>query len=143
MKLISIAEGGKIGDLKLTRNIVVTDDVSQVVVVDVGKNGEVVNLDAEGNQVMTPAAYSEFLNSRVKELKLSFEEVTEELETIQNDIDKARIKRELKVVRESLDTVVDSSGKFNYTRALSKLTETCKNLGYGVLAGIITTKMGF
>ncbi|EOA2563827.1 MULTISPECIES: hypothetical protein [Vibrio] len=37
MKLINIAEGGKIGDLKLNNNIVVTDDMSQVVFVDIGK----------------------------------------------------------------------------------------------------------
>ncbi|EGQ7830822.1 MULTISPECIES: hypothetical protein [Vibrio] len=144
MKLINIAEGGKIGDLKLNNNIVVTDDMSQVVFVDIGKNGEVLNLDADGNQVMTPEAYSAYLDSRVKELQIPLKEVTDELEGISNDIDKAKIKRQLKVVRDTLNSVTTSDGgKFNYLRAVSQLTDICKNLGYGVLAGIITTKLGF
>lgn len=144
MKLISIAEGGKIGDLKLSRNIVVTDDMSQVVFVDIGKNGEVLNLDADGNQVMTPGAYSVYIESRVKELQMSLQEVTDELDELSNDIDKAKMKRELKMVEKTLNSVItEDSGQLNYRRAVTRLTDVCKNLGYGILAGIITSKLGF
>jgi uncharacterized protein YuzE len=144
MKLINIGEGAKVDGLKLTRNTVVTDDMSQVVLVDIGKNGEVINLDAEGNQVLTPEAYKDFLNSRTQELKLSINEFSEQLKLIENDIAKAKISRQLKIVQEELNLIPESSeSKFNYNRALSQLKDTCVNLGYGVLAGIITTKLGF
>ncbi|MUH98743.1 hypothetical protein GNP63_19770 [Aliivibrio fischeri] len=144
MKFINIGEGAKVDGLKLTRNTVVTDDMSQVVFVDVGKNGEVINLDAEGNQILTPKAYKDFLNSRTQELKLSINEFSEQLKLIENDIAKAKINRQLKIVQEELNLIPESSeNKFNYNRALSQLKDTCVNLGYGVLAGIITTKLGF
>ncbi|MEZ8188295.1 hypothetical protein ACED29_21060 [Shewanella sp. 5S214] len=144
MKFINIGEGAKVDDLKLTRNTVVTDDMSQVVFVDIGKNGEVINLDAEGNQVLTPEAYKDFLNSRTQELKLSINEFSKQLKLIENDIAKAKINRQLKIVQEELNLIPESSeSKFNYNRALSQLKDTCVNLGYGVLAGIITTKLGF
>ena len=144
MKFINIGEGAKVDGLKLTRNTVVTDDMSQVVFVDIGKNGEVINLDAEGNQVLTPEAYKDLLNSRTQELKLSINEFSEQLKLIENDIAKAKINRQLKIVQEELNLIPESSErKFNYNRALSQLKDTCVNLGYGVLAGIITTKLGF
>ncbi|MDD9158397.1 hypothetical protein PVK64_19720 [Aliivibrio sp. S4TY2] len=144
MKFINIGEGAKVDGLKLTRNTVVTDDMAQVVFVDIGKNGEVINLDAEGNQVLTPEAYKDLLNSRTQELKLSINEFSEQLKLIENDIAKAKINRQLKIVQEELNLIPESSErKFNYNRALSQLKDTCVNLGYGVLAGIITTKLGF
>ena len=63
MKFLEIGEGGKIGDLKFHRNIMVVDDISKVeTFISLGKNGEILNLDAEGNEVHTPESYSQKLS---------------------------------------------------------------------------------
>ncbi|ELA8132730.1 hypothetical protein [Vibrio parahaemolyticus] len=143
MKFINIGEGAKVDGLQLKRNILVTDDMSQVVFVDVGKNGEVINLDANGNQVLTPEAYSKYLDARVSELDDCFSEFTEELHKIENEIAKAKINRQLNAVKEELKQVVPQNSTINYSRALNTLKDLCINLGYGVLAGIATSQLGF
>ena len=142
MKFINIGEGAKIDGLTLRRNIMVTDDTSKVVFVDVGKDGEIINLDADGNQVLTPGAYKKYLAAEIEKDKCSLNEFLTQLDLIENDIDKARIKRQLKMVLEALELSVDN-GRFDYNRALSTLRDACENLGYGVLSGIITTLIGY
>lgn len=54
MKFLEIGDGGKIDDLKFHRNIMVVDDISKVeTFISLGKNGEILKLDAEGNEVHT------------------------------------------------------------------------------------------
>ncbi|WP_439826176.1 hypothetical protein [Aeromonas caviae] len=143
MKFIQIGEGAKVDGLKLERNIVVTDDMSQVVFVDVGKNGEVINLDAHGNQVLTPEAYRDYLVVEIEKNKIKLKEFADKLMEIDNDTDKARINRQLKLVLQELDASVHNNSNFNYKMAISKLRDICLNLGYGVLSGILTKMIGF
>ncbi|MFQ2730227.1 hypothetical protein ACK3YQ_06140 [Aeromonas caviae] len=143
MKFIQIGEGAKVDGLKLERNIIVSDDLSQVVFVDIGKDGEVINLDANGNQVFTPEAYRDHLIAEVKRNKETLADFSEKLLSVDNDIDKARINRQLKLVLHELESTVHNKTQFNYKSALSKLRDMCVNLGYGVLSGIITKIIGY
>lgn len=143
MKIIQIGEGAKIGKLNLEKNIVVTDDMSQVVFVDVGKNGEIINFDANGNQVLTPEAYQNYLIAEMERNKLKLSEFSEKLKGVNNEIDRARINRQLKVVLQELENSVLNKSDFNYKRALSVLKDMCVNLGYGVLSGVVTTMIGY
>lgn len=143
MKFIHIGEGAKVDGLKLEKNIIVSDDLSQVVFVDIGKDGEVINLDANGNQVLTPEAYRDHLIAEVKRNKETLAGFSEKLLSVDNDIDKARISRQLKLVLHELESTVHNKTQFNYKAALSKLRDMCTNLGYGVLSGIITKMIGY
>jgi len=138
MKFIHIAKGGKVDGLKLSKNIVVTDDMSSVVFVDVGENGEVINLDADGNQVMTPEAYKNKLKHDRKELYVELANFKSKLEEIENEIAKARIKRQLNEVEE-LASQYDMKSEWKLRQAVTSLKDACKNIGYGVIAGLITS----
>jgi hypothetical protein len=144
MKIVTIGEGAKVEQLKANENIIVTNGISQVVVVDIGKNVEVINLDANENQVLTPEAYRDYLKNRVDELRPELKDFSEQLQLLKNDIERAKINRQLIIVQKELNEITaHDNGKVKYSRALSALKEICTNLGYGILAGIITNKLGF
>ncbi|HIF9497433.1 TPA: hypothetical protein ACX6SJ_001868 [Photobacterium damselae] len=138
MKIVQVGKNGKVDGLKLTRNIIVTDDISSVIGVDIGENGEVKNLDAEGNEVMTPEAYALKIKQERQPLLAELALFKEKLNHIENDLNKARIKRELCKV-ENLTNQYDMSSQWELSRAIKILKETCFNVGCGVIAGLITT----
>ncbi|WP_318445385.1 hypothetical protein [Photobacterium leiognathi] len=138
MKIVSVGKNAKVGKLSIKRNIVVTNDVSSVVGVDIGENGEVVNLDAEGNEVMTPEAYTAKLKQERLPLLAELAIFKEQLNEIQNEISRARIKREVTKVEE-LSLQYDISSNDKLKNAVKVLKETCFNVGCGVIAGLITT----
>ena len=73
MKFLEIGDGGKIDDLKFHRNIMVVDDISKVeTFISLGKNGEILKLDAEGNEVHTQESYSQKIS---KERQDFFEQI--------------------------------------------------------------------
>ena len=137
MKIVNVGKNAKVNGLKLTRNIVVTDDVSSVVGVDIGENGEVTNLDVDGNEVMTPKAYELKIKQERQPLLSELALFKEQLDHIENDLNKARIKRELYKV-EKLTGQYDISSQSELTGAIKILKETCFNVGCGVIAGLIT-----
>ena len=138
MKIVNVGKNAKVNGLKLTRNIVVTDDVSSVIGVDIGENGEVINLDADGNEVMTPEAYEVKIKQERQPLLSELASFKEQLNHIENDLHKARIKKELCKV-EKLTGQYDIRSQFELTNAIKILKETCFNVGCGVIAGLITT----
>ncbi|MDL2018294.1 hypothetical protein MT367_21550 [Vibrio parahaemolyticus] len=138
MKIVNVGKNGKVGTIEIKRTIIVTDDSSQIVAVDIGENGEVININADGNQVMTPDAFKAKLEKERQPLLQELEEFKVQLESIENELAKARIKRELKDIEE-LTQKYDLESDWKLERAIRLLKETCFNVGCGVIAGIITS----
>ncbi|WP_210499828.1 hypothetical protein [Vibrio crassostreae] len=138
MKIVNVGKNGKVGTIEINRTTIVTDDTSQIVAVDIGENGEVININAEGNQVMTTDAFKAKLEKERQPLHQELEDFSIQLESIENELAKARIKKELKVVEE-LSQKYDMESDCQLERAVRLLKETCFNVGCGVIAGIITS----
>jgi hypothetical protein len=140
MKFIELGEGAQIDGLKVTRNIMVVDDISKVATfISVGKNGRITNLDAEGNEVHTPASYTEKLVSERADFFSKVDEAKSAVESIENDLQKQKIKNLLKEAR-SIEYSMDGEEKFQ--RVLVTMLSAIKDTGAAVLATCITAYFG-
>lgn len=138
MKLVSIGKGGKVGDLKVNRNIIVTEDLSRIdSLVDIQENGEVVRLDAEGNEVHTPESYAIKINALRREI---FDELEEEISKLRNEITQAKLNNKLNELK-SLPATID--GQWNFRKSLEKLKDFALDLGAKVVAEIAMKQLGY
>ncbi|MCO8058039.1 hypothetical protein [Acinetobacter towneri] len=138
MKLVSIGKGGKVGDLKVNRNIIVTEDLSRIdSLVDIQENGEVVRLDAEGNEVHTPESYAIKINASRREI---FDELEEEISKLRNEITQAKLNNKLNELK-SLPATID--GQWNFRKSLEKLKDFALDLGAKVVAEIAMKQLGY
>ena len=53
MKLVNLGKGAKVHRLGVNRNLIVVDDISKIDALINVENGEIIHLDAEGNEVHT------------------------------------------------------------------------------------------
>lgn len=141
MKFLEIGEGGKIGDLKFHRNIMVVDDISKIeTFISLGKNGEILNLDAEGNEVHTPESYSQKLS---KERQDFFEQINNcelEISALQNEVMQAKIRKNLAEAKQLPNT---SEGEFNFKKKLGEVKNLSKEVGTQLLTAIIMKYLGY
>lgn len=138
MKLVSIGKGGKVGNLKVNRNIIVTEDLSRIdSLVDIQENGEVVHLDAEGNEVHTPESYAIKINALRREI---FDELEEEISKLRNEITQAKLNNKLNELK-SLPATID--GQWNFRKSLEKLKDFALDLGAKVVAEIAMKQLGY
>lgn len=138
MNFISMGKGSKIGEANINRNIIVTDDPTAVKsFIEMGENAEIVKLDASGNQVLTTEAYKAHLIKEREPLQQELVTFRNQVEKLENDLHKARIKRELLVVDKCIhDYTVGST--FDLRKAIKFLKDCCINIGCGVIAGTLT-----
>ena len=109
-----------------------------------GKIGEVINSDFDKNLIITSEKHKDYLLKKQKEQQIKLQSFTIELNKLENDFDKTRIKIELSNVNQLLNKSLDSErGEFAFRTGLFKLKDTCENLGYRILALMITTQLGY
>jgi len=141
MKFIDIAEGGVVDGLKLTKNIIITDDLSKVeTFVSVGKNGRVINLDAAGNEVHTPDSYYQKLKSERMDLFSSFKECELEISLLKNQVMQSRIKNKIKEIEK---LPIDIDKEFDFKKKLTELKDLSIQVGAGVLTSVISAYLGY
>jgi hypothetical protein len=141
MKFIDIGEGAEIGRLDVKKNVVIVDDLSQVeTFISVGKNGKIETLDAEGNEVHTPASYMKKLESDRAVFFAEVESVSDSIDQIEDELLKRRIKNALAQAR-----LVDISpeGEHKFKQIIRTVFEIAKNTGASVLATCISAYIGY
>lgn len=141
MKFIEVGEGSEIGTLNVRRNVMVVDDISSInTFISVGKNGKIAHLDAEGNEVHTPASYAKKLESDREEFFAEVERQKDSIEQISDDLLKQRLKNALaQAKRQGLD----SGGEHNFKQIIATAYEIAKSTGAAVLATCISAYMGY
>lgn len=139
MKFLEIGEGGKIDDLKLHRNIMVVDDISKVeTFISLGKNGEILKLDAEGNEVHTQESYSQKISKERQDFFEQIKNLESEITSIKNDVMQSKVRSKIKEI-EGLP--IDD--EFNFKRKLSELKDLSKQVGVGILTTVISAYLGY
>ncbi|WP_136024035.1 hypothetical protein [Klebsiella oxytoca] len=137
---MKIGAGAKVTGLRMKRNVMVVDDLSHVEsFVTVGERGEVINLDADGNELHTPDSYREKLKIERGELQASLEKAKEEINSIDNDITSQKIKNQLSA---ALSQPMDAEGEWNTKRILQGVLDLSKQVGCGVLTAASTHYLG-
>ena len=140
MKFIEIGEGGHVDGLRVAKNIIVVDDISSVhTFISVGKNGRITNLDAEGNEVHTPASYAEKLTDDRAEFFSRLDEMNASIESIEDDMQKQKVKVLLK---EAQSLGITPKDEWSFQTILKSTFEIAKNTGAAVLASCITAYFG-
>ena len=133
---MKIGTDAKVTDLSMKRNVMVVDDLSQVeCFVEVGERGEVINLDAEGNELHTPESYRLKLEAERGGLQASLTKAGEEINSIGNEFVAQRIKNQL---ADALSQPMDIHGESKLKRILSGTLELSKQVGCGVLTAALT-----
>ncbi|WP_274643431.1 hypothetical protein [Pseudomonas serbica] len=141
MKFIDIAEGGKVGELNLTKNILVVDDISKIeTFVGVGKNGEVTTLTADGNEVHTPESYAKKLKNDRSEFFSEIAKIRTAIDSITDDLAKQKIKNAL---RQAEAQPLNQEGEHQVKKIFFEVLKTAKDIGAAVLANCITTYLGY
>jgi len=141
MKFIDVAEGAVVDGLKLTRNTIITDDLSKVeTFVSVGKNGRVINLDADGNEVHTPESYYEKLCSERTDLFMNIKECEPAILALDNEVMQSKIKSKINEIE---NLPVDIDNQFDFNKKLGELKDLSVQVGIGVLTSIISAYLGY
>ena len=114
MKFLEIGDGGKIDDLKFHRNIMVVDDISKVeTFISLGKNGEILKLDAEGNEVHTQESYSQKISKERQDFFEQIKNLESEITSIKNDVMQSKVRSKIKEIEE-----LPIDDEFNFKRKL-------------------------
>ncbi|EJD6043684.1 hypothetical protein J9231_17290 [Providencia rettgeri] len=138
---IRIGSGSKVENFKAKRNIVVTDDLSIVdSIISVGDNSEIINLDADGNEVHTPESYKQKLKRDRQDFFEGLHEIQADINSIQNDIVAFKIKKELVGAQNQPMT---AKGEFTFKKILGNILSMSKDVGCGVLTAVITKYLGY
>ncbi|MCA4960985.1 hypothetical protein [Pseudomonas sp. Y24-6] len=141
MKFIDIGEGAKIGELIMTKNIMVVDDISKIeTFVSVGKNGEITTVNADGNEVHTPESYAKKLKKERGELFVQLREMRAVIDTIADDFAKQKIKNAL---RDAEAQPLNQEGEWHVKKILGEVLKISKDVGAAVLSGVITSYIGY
>ena len=141
MKFIDIGEGAIVDGLRLNKNVIIADDLSKVeTFVSVGKNGRVINLDAEGNEVHTPESYYEKLSYERADLFTKFKECELEISSIKNQVMQSKIKSKIQEIQA---LPIDSNNEFDFKRKLIELKDLSKLVGIGVITNLISGYLGY
>ncbi|MGP5566392.1 hypothetical protein ACTXN8_03225 [Pseudomonas helleri] len=140
MKFLEIGEGAKIGELTVNKNIMVVDDVSKIqTFVSIGKNGDIIRINADGNEVHTPESYADKLKIIRGELFNQLNENRTSIESITDDLAKRSIKSALK---EAEAQTLDEEGEWKVQEILCDVLKVSKEVGAAVLVGVITSYLG-
>lgn len=138
MKLINIGKGAKVGTVGLKRSIVIVDDISKIdSLINIEENGEIINIDADGNEVHTNASYALKLKSSRDAL---FNELQIEISNLKNEVLQAKLLRELEEIKE---IPLSSKGQLQFKIALDKFKNFASELGAKVIAEIAMKQLGF
>ena len=139
MKFLEIGDGGKIDDLKFHRNIMVVDDISKVeTFISLGKNGEILKLDAEGNEVHTQKSYSQKISKERQDFFEQIKNLESEITSIKNDVMQSKVRSKIKEIEE-----LPIDDEFNFKRKLSELKDLSKQVGVGILTTVISAYLGY
>lgn len=136
LKFLDIGEGAKVNSLNLDSNVIITDDLSKIEsFVSVGRYGEVVNLDAKGNEVHTPESYATKLRLTRHEFFEKFEQCKEEIESIKDELVRSKIKR---LINEAKEQDLTPQGEHKFKECLGKVKDFAINVGASLLATCIS-----
>src|SRR5690606_39105932 len=117
---------------------IVVEDISQVEsLINIEENGEVIHLDAEGNEVHTPDSYAVKINALRREI---FDDLEQEISKLRNEITQAKLNNRLNELK-SLPATTD--GQWNFRRGLEKLKDFASDLGAKVVAEIAMKQLGY
>lgn len=141
MKFLDIGEGGKIGELIMKKNIMVVDDISKIeTFVSLGKNGEITKIDADGNEVHTPDSYTKKLKNERAQFFDELKEIRTSIESITDDVAKQKI---INALRDAEAQTLSQEGERHFTKILGGVLKVAKDVGAAVLAGVITSYLGY
>ncbi|ENV03505.1 hypothetical protein [Acinetobacter sp. NIPH 817] len=131
MKLINLGKGAKVHNMGIKRNMIVVDDVSQIdALVNVEENGEIIHLDAEGNEVHTPESFASKITIQRNEILLQLES---EIQTLKNEVTQAKLLAKLTTLKNHQKTM---KGEWKFKEALTKFKDFASDLGAKVVAEI-------
>lgn len=138
MKLVSIGKNAKVHNLNVKRNIIVTDDISKIdSLIDIQENGEIIHLDADGNEVHTPDSYANKMapirNANIYALEI-------EILKLNNDVTKAKLSNALDKMKNFPPTI---ESEWEFKNSLTKLKEFASDLGAKVVAEIAMKQLGY
>jgi len=137
---MKIGADAKVTGLTMRRNVMIVDDLSHVEsFVTVGERGEIVNLDADGNELHTPDSYRAKLKIERSELHASLEKAKDEVNSIDNDLISQKIKNQLNA---ALSQPMDAEGEWNTKRILRGVLDLSKQVGCGVLTAAVAHYLG-
>lgn len=138
MKIVNLGKGGKIHNMNVSRNIIVTDDLSPIdSLIEVQENGEIINLDADGNEVHTPKSYAikitPIRNKQISDLEL-------EISNLKNEVTQAKLLAELNKMKSLPYTM---KGQWAFKDALIKFKDFSMDLGAKIVAEIAMKQLGY
>jgi hypothetical protein len=140
MKFIDVGEGAQVEGLRVHRNIMIVNDLSHVEsFISVGKNGKVINMDADGNEIHTPASYADKVALDRREFFEVVDSIKDSIELIADQLLKQKIKAAL-VEAQTQETNPDGEHKFK--KIIGGILEVAKGAGVAVLANCISAYIG-
>lgn len=138
MDLIKLGKGAKGENLNVSRNIIVTDDISKInSLISVEENGEIINVDIDGNEVHTEKSFHDkFIVKR--------EQLLNDLESVISEIaeEKIRVKLE-ESLKEMKDLPNTPKGQWQFRNLLKHLKDFASDLGAKAVAEIAMEQMGY
>jgi sRNA-binding carbon storage regulator CsrA len=141
MKFLEVGEGAEIGILNVRRNVMVVDDISTInTFISIGKNGKITHLDAEGNEVHTPASYAKKLEIDRGEFFAEVERCKDSIDQIKDELLKARLKDS---IAQASQQELDAIGEHRFKQIIKVAYEIAKNTGAAVLATCICAYIGY
>ncbi|EMR4041856.1 hypothetical protein C3415_07655 [Acinetobacter baumannii] len=137
MKLVNLGKGAKVHRLGVNRNLIVVDDISKIdALINVEENGEIIHLDAEGNEVHTPESFAKKVTSQRNEI---FFQLESEIQKLKNEVTQAKLLRELHDLKNYPKTM---KGEWKFKQALIKFKDFAIDLGAKVVAEIVIKQSG-
>ena len=138
MDMFKFGKGVKVHEMKVKRNIIITEDLSKVnSIVSFEENGEIVNLDAEGNEVLTPESFN---NKTIAIRQSILKDLDEAISNIVDENVKIALQKNLEEIK-TLPT--DLKGQWLFDISLKALKDFALDLGAKVVAEIAMKQIGY
>jgi len=138
MKLVNMGKGSKIHNLTVSRNVIVTPDISKIdSLIEIQENGEIIYLDANGNEVHTPESYAAKITLQRQEI---FKEIEHEISQLTNEITQAKLNSQLNELKLLPSTM---PGQWDFKDALKKFKDFASDLGAKVVAEVAMKQLGY
>ena len=140
MNFIKLGNRGKIKNSRISGNIIVVDDASQVdAFISGGDDAEVTGSAIKGNEVHTPASYSLKIKEQRDKLFLELTKCQKAIDSIQDVFAKQQLEQALAAASAQNLT---SEGERNFRQIISGVATLSKEVGIAVVAGAISKYLG-
>ncbi len=141
MSIIKFGDRAKLQDSKVSRNILIVDDIATVEtsIISFGDDAEIIRVDLEGNEIHTPESYALKVKGRREVFFAELSGCQQAIESIQNDLAKQKIKQGL---AEAAQQEMTDEGEWKFRRIISGVAHYSKEIGVSVVAAVIGNYLG-